>query len=217
MDEQGYRQVYVQGLQNVLAVTQPTRRLFWTSSTSVFGQSDGSEVDELSPCEPRGFAGRVQLEAEQVVLSQSLPATVLRLGGVYGPGRTRLIQQVRDGVGTASEPVFYSNRIHVADAAAAFGHLMALDAAEQTLFPLYLGVDGDSSPLAEVKHWLAQRMGLQDHWKTMAAAKGRGGSKRCSNERLRQSGFSFQYASFRQGYGEMLAEMGLLKPDAAAG
>ena len=120
-DEAGYRQVYLEGLAHVLEWLhrrgQRPRRLLFVSSSGVYGQSQGEWVDEDSPTEPAGFSGRVLLEAERLALNSGLPASVVRLAGIYGPGRRWLLGQVLEGHRVPAEPVQYGNRIHADDAA----------------------------------------------------------------------------------------------------
>ena len=166
-------------------------------------------VDETSPTEPTTATARILVEAEACVARAPGTASILRLGGIYGPGRTRLIEQVRRGEARIpAGPPVYTNRIHRDDAAAALDHLLELPA----LDPVYLGVDDDPAELATVLHWLAERMGApaprpaDPEQDDAPAGRRRRTSKRCSNARLRGSGFSFRYPSFRDGYGAMLAE-----------
>ncbi|HAV04007.1 MAG TPA: NAD(P)-dependent oxidoreductase, partial [Pseudomonas sp.] len=101
-DEAGYRQAYVEGLRNVLRWLrqheQQPRRLLFVSSTGVYAQRDGEWIDEDSPTEPTGFTGQVMLEAEQLALGCGLPATCVRMGGLYDPSRPWLQNQVRAGL-----------------------------------------------------------------------------------------------------------------------
>ncbi len=130
------------------------------------------------------------------------PGTVLRLGGIYGPGRTSLLERARSGV--PGGPAF-TNRIHRDDAAAALLHLALLPTAE----PCYVGVDCEPATEAEVLAWLARRLGV-----TPAEAPGVApsssrrarGSKRCRNARLLASGFRFRYPTWREGYEALLDE-----------
>src|SRR5579872_5488644 len=82
------RDVYVRGLENVLIrVEGRARRLIYLSSTSVYGQCGGEWVDESSACEPTSPNGQVCLDAERL-LQRILPEShILRLAGLYGPGR----------------------------------------------------------------------------------------------------------------------------------
>ena len=97
-DERGYRRIFIDGLRNLIealaAHRRPPGRLIFTSSTAVYGQSNGEWVDETSPTRPRRFNGEVLLEAEKLLLDGPLPGCVLRLGGIYGPGRAGRIEQV---------------------------------------------------------------------------------------------------------------------------
>ncbi|MES2820154.1 MAG: NAD-dependent epimerase/dehydratase family protein, partial [Pseudomonadota bacterium] len=126
-DEAGYQAAYVEGLRHVLAWLaqrgQSPRRLLFVSSSGVYGQQTGEWVDEDSPAEASGYSGRIMREAEQLALDSGIPATRVRLTGLYGPGREWLLGQVRRGYRVASEPLLYGNRIHVDDAAALLAFL----------------------------------------------------------------------------------------------
>ena len=96
-----YRTAYVDGVRSFLralvqAGAEP-RRLLFTSSTGVYGRTDGEWVDEDTPPEPTAFNGSRVLEGEDLFLDGPFPSVVLRLGGIYGPGRTSLLQRVRQG------------------------------------------------------------------------------------------------------------------------
>lgn len=142
-DEAGYRQAYVEGLRNVLRWLrqheQQPRRLLFVSSTSVYAQRDGEWIDEDSPTEPTGFTGQVMLEAEQLALGCGLPATCVRMGGLYDPSRPWLQNQVRAGLRVERDPPQYSNRIHRDDAAALLSFLLQADASGTALQSCYLG------------------------------------------------------------------------------
>lgn len=208
-DEQ-YRAAYVDGVGNLLSALRqgnhPVRRVLFTSSTGVYGQTSGEWVDEDSPTEPTDFTGARLLEGEQLLLGGPFPAVVLRLGGIYGPGRTRLIEQVRRGEAKLpAGPPRYTNRIHRDDAAAALAHLIPLPSPE----PLYLGVDDEPADLADVYRWLAVQLGapLPPRAKTAADQRPRS-NKRCRNTRLRASGFMFRNPTFREGYARLLGGAG---------
>jgi nucleoside-diphosphate-sugar epimerase len=209
-DDALYRTLYVEGLGNLIDALvdqkqRPTRIVF-ASSTSVYGQKDGEWVDEASPAEPPSFAGRRLLEAEALLRAGPYPATVVRFGGIYGPRRTGLVDRVRNGrVVFQQEPPRYTNRIHRDDCAGVLRHLMRLPAPEE----LYLGVDCDPVDEATLYQWLAgviggplPRPGTPD----ATAEPERGGSKRCRNQRLLDSGYEFRYPTFREGYAAVLAE-----------
>ena len=107
--EEAYRAAYINGLRNVLDAldrdsVEPERILF-VSSTAVYKDSDGAVVDETTPTEPTRFSGKVLVEAENMLFARTQGTNIqpisLRLGGIYGPGRTRLIDQV---TGTTPRP-----------------------------------------------------------------------------------------------------------------
>jgi nucleoside-diphosphate-sugar epimerase len=237
--EEAYRAAYVDGLANVLDAVEgagqrngaaPPRVLF-VSSTAVYGDAGGDWIDEGTTPAPGGFSGRVIREAEELLYSRlrgtGITPVVLRLGGIYGPGRTRLIDQVRGGTAVAPAEPRFTNRVHRDDAAAAIVHLCTVNAAPG---PLYLGVDNEPAELGEVLAFLAAELGLPQPPSDAALASGsgagsgagsaaragggpsRGGNKRCSNALLRGTGFAPQYPSFREGYRAVLAGVGARHP-----
>jgi nucleoside-diphosphate-sugar epimerase len=214
--EEAYRAAYLDGVRHVLDAmerdgVEPERVLF-VSSTAVYGDAGGGWVDENTPPAPGGFSGRVLVEAEQLLQARfngtATTATSLRLGGIYGPGRTRLIDQVRGGSAVIPEDVRYTNRIHRDDAAAAIVHLATMPAQPAGI---YVGVDNHPADLGTVLRFLAAEMGLPEP-PVGDAGPARGGNKRCRNERLRSTGFDFTFPSFREGYRDILAGNGVRHP-----
>ena len=170
---------YVDGLRRVLAWLaqhgQRPKRLLFVSSSGVYGQQHGEWVDETSAAHAEGYSGRVMREAEQVALASGLPATVVRLTGIYGPGREWLLGQVRQGYRVASEPPLYGNRIHADDAAGLLAYLLQADARGVALEDCYIGVDDQPAPLHEVVAWLREQLGVS-HWSAESTVR-RAGSK----------------------------------------
>jgi nucleoside-diphosphate-sugar epimerase len=214
--EEAYRSAYLNGVAHVLDALErdgvaPERVLF-VSSTAVYGDAGGGWIDENTTPEPAGFSGRVMLEAEELLLNRldgtETSPVVLRLGGIYGPGRTRLIDQVRTGAAVIPAQPRYTNRIHRNDAAGAIVHLLSRP---DTPAPVYLGVDNDPAELGDVLRFLAAELGL-DVPPTGSLGDARGGNKQCSNALLRRTGFSFKYPSFREGYRDILAGVGERHP-----
>ncbi|MEE1921554.1 NAD-dependent epimerase/dehydratase family protein [Pseudomonas sp. 148P] len=209
-DEAGYRSAYVEGLRNVLAWLaergQKPRRLLFVSSSSVFAQQGGEWIDETAETAPQEYSGRVMLEAERLALDSGIPASVVRLTGIYGPGREWLLSQVRQGYRVAEEPPLYGNRIHAEDAAGLLAFLLRADHAGTPLDDCYIGVDDAPAPLAEVVAWLREYMGVTE-WSEQQRVR-RTGSKRCSNARARALGWAPAYPSYREGYAAILEGRG---------
>ncbi|QCB98624.1 SDR family oxidoreductase [Arthrobacter sp. PAMC25564] len=230
--EEAYRVAYVDGLMNVLDAVLAAqggdgdvpRRVLFVSSTAVYGDAGGGWVDESTTAVPGGFSGRILREAEELLYDRlrgtRITPVVLRLGGIYGPGRTRLIDQVRSGTAVVPAGSRFTNRIHRDDAAAAIVYLCSMS---DTPGPLYLGVDNDPAELGDVLRFLAAELGLPQppSASSLSASAGggsaggepsRGGNKRCSNALLRGTGFEFEYPSFREGYRAILAGVGVRHP-----
>jgi nucleoside-diphosphate-sugar epimerase len=205
-DEAGYRAAYIQGLQHVLEwlndYGQAPKRLVFVSSSSVYGQQNGEWVDETSSAVAAGYSGQVMLEAEQLALNSGFPASVVRLTGIYGPGREWLLTQVRRGYRVVTDPPLYGNRIHVDDAAGLMAFLLESDHRGVALDDVYIGVDDAPAPLADVVAWLRDYLGVTE-WADDASVR-RTGSKRCSNARAKALGWTPKYPSFREGYAAIL-------------
>jgi nucleoside-diphosphate-sugar epimerase len=200
-EEQAYRAVFVEALGHLLQALhgQSLRRVLFVSSSAVYGEHGEDWVDEDTPPAPLGFNGRVLLEAEHLLSSQPVPSIVLRLAGLYGPGRLQLLERLRAGDARAPRaPVHWSNRIHVDDAAAAIAHLLQLREPQA----LYLGVDDTPLPLHQLYGELAERIGAPAVPDGPAPAAI--GSKKLSNARLRGTGFRLQWPDARAGYASFL-------------
>lgn len=206
-DPERYRAVYLDAVSRVVAHQEvPPSLVAVTTSTAVYGQADGSVVHEDSPTEPSRDTAKVLVEAEAHLAGmarESGIATVsLRLAGIYGPGRTRLIEQVRDGEATCDE-VTVSNRIHRDDAASAIAHLVAMPPSE---VPAVLNVVDDApTPLCEVLRWLA---GQVDAAPPTVVDPGEGssrsGAKIVTNQRLRGLGWVPTFPTYREGFTSLL-------------
>lgn len=120
---EAYQRVYVDGCRN-LTLEFPGVPLLFTSSTSVYAQTDGSVVTEESPAEPERETGRLLLEAENLVTDAGGMAA--RLAGIYGPGRSVILKKFLSGEAVIEEDGRrFLNQIHRDDAARAVFLLVA--------------------------------------------------------------------------------------------
>lgn len=199
-DDAAYRTAYVDGPAHLLdALPSDPGRVVLTSTTGVYGVDDGSWVDETSPTEPTRSTAEIVLEGERQ-LAALAPTVVLRPAGIYGPGRTRLIESVRAGdVSVAADGTpRWTNRVHRDDVVSA---LLTLTTHSDPP-PVAIAVDDEPSPRDDVVRWLATRLGAPEPPTTVVT---RSSGKRCHNTRLRSLGWSPAYPTFRDGYAELLA------------
>ena len=203
-NDAAYARGYPLGLASVLDAIDRAgaqlHRAVLVSSTAVYAQDDGSVVDERSSVTSAGTAARI-VEAESLLHARlGSRGVVLRLSGIYGPGRDRMVRAIRDGLPAPGDPTRVGNRIHRDDAAAAVDHLLALDGAA----PVYIGTDDAPVPLGEVFAWIAGQLGVA---LAPPDPNGRGAtSKRLSNALLRTSGLALRYPSYREGYGALITQ-----------
>ncbi len=216
--DESYRRTYVEGVAQTVrrverastASGRPPRLIVFTSSTAVWGRTDGAWVNEETAPDAIEFSGRRLLQAEQILFSTTLPTCVVRLAGIYGKGPGRLVESVRDSSATRLDgPEHYGNRIHVDDCAGVLEHLTTLTDARG----VWIGADDDPADLRELADWLAHRLGVPPPRRITPSATPDGAygarrartNKRCSNHKLRASGYSLLYPTFREGYAALLA------------
>ena len=198
--EEAYRSAYLQAAQSLKqalkAIAGKPPLVIWVSSTSVYGDAEGAWVDEDSPTKPHTFSGRILLAAEETI--QTLPGakTVIRFSGIYGPGRNRMLTQVREGKGRPPQPELWSNRIHSEDCAGVIAHMIRLHQQGNRLQPVYLASDSEPVTQHDIRNWLAAQIGIE---LTEESVK-KGPIRRCSNRNLLQSGYQFKYPTFKEGY-----------------
>ena len=200
-DVGAYGAVFADGLRNLLAADgmATLQRVLLVSSSAVYGEHGGAWVDEDTPTAPLAFNGSLLRGVEQWLSAQPVRSIVLRLAGLYGPGRVQLLERLRAGSVTVPRVApHWANRVHVDDAAAAVAHLLCL----ADPLALYLGVDDTPMPLDVLYDHLARLIGAPLPSAGLAPASV--GSKRLSNARLRASGFVPQWPDARDGYAALL-------------
>ena len=202
---EAYRAAYVDANRTLLeaAARRPLRALVYTGSTGVFGQRDGSDVDESTPVRPAGATAEVLVEAERLVLGAAaagVPARLVRLSGLYGPGRAGLLDRVRAGrlaLGPADGA--YMNFCHRDDAVAFV--LAALVRGRDGA--AYHGSDAAPARRREVVAWVAERLGVPA---SRSGAPPEGPDRRILSERTREElRVTLAYPSFRDGFAPLLA------------
>lgn len=203
-----YRAVYLEGTRNLIAwlASAGVRKYVYLSSTSVYGQTDGEVVTESSPTEPATETGKILVETEQLLLAaareQAFPAVILRLAGIYGPGRGHLFQQFLKG-----EARIYDNGIRL------MNMIHQRDVVGVTIAALERGVPGqiynvvDDFPVSQrqflefFSDLLRRPMPLHASLEEEAQRKRGLTHKRVSNRRLRGDlGYILVYPDFIAGY-----------------
>jgi nucleoside-diphosphate-sugar epimerase len=203
-----YRQIYLDGLRHILQwlESSPPKKLVHVSSTSVYGQTDGSLVKESSPAEPRGELGQVLVAAEQLLLeaarAKNIPAIILRASGIYGPGRGHLfLQYLKDEARIPGRGERLVNMIHRDDLAACI--LTALKSGRPG--EIYNASDDEPVPQIHFFRWLSETLGKNMppfvREEDAAPRKRALTNKKVSNRKLRMElGCPLRYPTFRQGY-----------------
>ena len=118
-EAENYREVYFNGTKNLIEwlAPNPPKKFVYTSSTSVYGQNDGSQVKESSPTEPTEETSKILVETEKVLLDASaqkkFPAVILRVAGIYGPDRGHWFKQfLKDAAHIEGDGARFLNMIH---------------------------------------------------------------------------------------------------------
>ncbi len=198
--------LHVDGLRAVLdAVSPQVRRVILISSTGVYEERGGGWVDESSPCQPLRESGRALLAAEEVLAAHRLGGLgiVLRLAGIYGPGRLPRRAELVSGEALPIAAGVYVNLIHVEDAAAAVLATEAYASPPRT----YIIADGHPVERREYLAELTRQFGLppplfRDPLPGEAVGR-RGGNKRASNARMfAELQLKLTYPTYREGLAE---------------
>ncbi|MDO9281553.1 MAG: SDR family oxidoreductase [Methylotenera sp.] len=196
-----YKAAYVDGLRHVLATqvnNSNLKHVFFVSSTRVYGQSTVILLDETILAIPADFGGERLLEAEALLQSLACPATTLRLSGIYGPRRLRMINLAQSPERWPHQNS-WSNRIHRDDAAAFIVFLIQQVLVGTTPQACYVVTDSQPVTQYEVLNWIAAKLGTAPQ--TIPAA---AGGKRLSNQAMLATGFQLQYPTYQAGYQALL-------------
>jgi nucleoside-diphosphate-sugar epimerase len=215
-----YRRVYLQGTENIIRWLSPAppRKFVYTSSTGVYAQDDGSAVDETSPAGGAAETGRILAEAERrlfvAVTAVGFPAVVLRVAGIYGPGRGRLVRQYLSGEAVmAGRGERWINMIHRDDVAGC-----VISALEKGLpGEVYNAVDDEPVRQIDFFRWLSEALGGDmPPFADPAPPGGKRGatSKRVLNLKIKAAlGYRFRHPTFREGYAEEIGRLRGAGPD----
>jgi dTDP-4-dehydrorhamnose reductase len=147
------------------------------------------------------FGGERLLEAEGLLNNLTCNSTVLRLSGIYGAGRLRMINLAKDPLNWPAQNG-WTNRIHKDDAAAFMVFLVKQALANEPIQACFIVTDSKPSSQYEVLRWIANQMHINIDVKTLAIE----GGKRLSNQAMLSTGFKLQYPDFKVGYQALLAD-----------
>ena len=198
--ESAYQKAYISGVEESLtalsSLSEGARFLF-CSSTAVYSENQGGLVNEESRLSQSHFRQKFLLGGEQLIRDSHCQSVILRLSGIYGPGRDRLYQAAKKGQLTRKTGNFISNRIHQYDCAASMIHL----AFQENPAPLYNISDSFPTDYNQVISWLAKKT----NHKTPVPVDpdltpGRLSNKKICNQRLLNSGYRFKFPDYRSGF-----------------
>ncbi|WP_199610703.1 SDR family oxidoreductase [Flocculibacter collagenilyticus] len=213
--EKGYKQIYLQGLTNLLSALQQnaasvkkhTPKVFFISSTSVYSQNAGEWVNEQSATNPTNYRGRILLEAEQLITNfgtSNTINTIVRFSGIYGPNRHHLLKQVdeKKAITEKANPHAYTNRIHRNDCVGVLRFLINSHSQQASLAPLYLASDDNPAKKYDVVSWLAKQL-MHSHYPESTILNEHTDlnmNKRCDNRLIIEAGYQLQFPSYQAGY-----------------
>jgi nucleoside-diphosphate-sugar epimerase len=204
--------VYAGGVRNALnALPRTVQRFVYISTTGVYGPAGGEWVDENTLPDPQREGGKASLAAEIVLASHSVGANsvILRLAGIYGPGRVPFLDELRTGRPIPAPIDGYLNLIHVDDAAAivfAAGRMPAFGNGPRT----YCVSDGQPVTRSEFYCQVARQIGAQppsfvEPKPNSPRAERAAANRRISNNRMqRELQVSLKYANYRAGLAAIL-------------
>ena len=209
---EAYRHSYVGGMASIVEWAKrvgPVGTMVYTSSTSVYPQGGGAMVNEMSSTVGGGERAQILLQAEALMADAAnawRSRFILRLAGIYGPGRHALLEQVRAGEVTGTGEVRL-NLIHRDDAVAAI--LACFTASDDVSGEIFNVADDAPAPKSDVVAWLAAQLSVAVPHFTGEAGTGRRGltpDRVITNAKIKSKlGWQPAYPTFREGYGSFLS------------
>jgi nucleoside-diphosphate-sugar epimerase len=193
------RNVYVDGLENVLNAldAEDKGRFVYVSSTGVYGHSRGEEVDETAATNPTGEAGRIVLDAEDLLQERRPDAVILRFAGIYGPNRLIRAAALKAGEPLSGDPDQWLNLIHVEDGASG-----VIAAVERARAGSVINIC-DDRPVRRRDFYtkMAEVVGAPSPWFVPDVEKSAGGAnRRIVNRRMHaELGVALWYPSYLEG------------------
>jgi len=203
-----YRRVYLHGMRHLVSWSagMPLKKFVYTSSTGVYGQQDGSPVVESSPTMPEAETAKILVETEQALLDAArhhdFPGVILRVAGIYGPGRGHSFKQYLKNEATiegTGERII--NMIHVDDVVGAL--IAALERGQ----PGEVYNAADDEPVSQLAffQWLSETLGKElppfsSQAPESARRRGLSHKKVCNGRLKSELGCIFKYPNFREGY-----------------
>jgi len=203
---ENYRRVYLEGTRNLLEwlAGAPPEKFVHTGSTSVYAQYDGSAVTEASPAEPVAATAKILRKTENVLLAaarEKFPAVILRVAGIYGPGRGHWVKQfLRGEARIEGDGSRWLNMIHRDDVVGCIIAALKNGRAGE----IYNAADDQPMRQLNFFAWLAETLGkpLPPFVPETPDERKRGvTAKRVSNAKLRtELNYEFRFPDFRAGY-----------------
>lgn len=195
------------------ALRRPDNTIRWIgylSTVGVYGNHDGNWIDETTPCEPSSRRSLERVEAENAwnALSErhGTPVALLRLSGIYGPGRNAFINLERGTARRIIKEGQVFNRIHVEDIAGTLRFLAGTNTGGA-----FNITDNEPAPPQDVVVYAAELMGVapppevpfEDADMTPMAHSFYGENKRVSNQRIKDLGYDFIHPDYKAAFSAM--------------
>jgi nucleoside-diphosphate-sugar epimerase len=201
--------VYVNGLRRTLFKLPPPKKLLYISSTGVYGETGGAWVDESTPPAPIDEAGHACLEAEGVLQElaekRGFPWTILRLAGIYGPGRMIGAQTLQAGLPIQGDPDTHINLIHVDDVVRVVVQAEQIRAVNR----IYNVSDGAPVVRRDFYECAAAFLNAPAPQFDASAARRRRGDRLIRSDRMRSElGVELKFKDYREGLASCLEGMG---------
>jgi len=196
-----------------IAAMPALRWIGYLSTVGVYGDYGGAWVDETAACRPVSKRSVMRVEAEQAWLELGReigkPVAILRLSGIYGPGRNALVNLENGTARRLVKPDQVFNRIHCDDIAGALWHLV--DGNTGGIFNI---TDDEPAPPQDVVTYTAGLMGIEpppeipfDSAQLSPMARSfYGENKRVANKAIKAAGYRFRYPDYRKAFDRMWAD-----------
>jgi nucleoside-diphosphate-sugar epimerase len=202
-----YQKAYFEGLKiSIKSIKENCpkfKHLFFISSTRVYGQNNHNIMTERTPPEPNDFGGEALYEGELSILESDISASILRLSGIYGEQRTRLIEMAQNHSSWPKENR-WTNRIFDKDAVNFITFLLNQLQKNIAIEPLYLVTDNSPALLYDVLNHIRGLIGLKViHFEPNDLYDG----KQLKSLITPKTEFIFNYPTYQDGYNFIIGNL----------
>ena len=197
---EAYQSIYLDSALPIIQAlkSHPVKRIIVVSSTRVYGQNAGEEVNDDSAIQPSDAQGKVLYQMEQSYINAFAErCCIVRPSGIYG---TSIARMQKLAVTTKNYPnLHWSNRIHIEDLSRFLSQMIHVEHPEKS----YILTNNQPQLLHETIQWFQKKMNVP----LLSVATNKVTGKKLYATHMQQLGFQLQHPNCYIDYAALLAQI----------